>query len=324
MSDVANAAGVSMATVSRVLSGTRPVKPEVAALVEQAARRLGYETNVVARSLRTKTTDTVGMVVPRISNPYFPALVEAVERELQSENRQLLLCDSQGSVEIEAARIGAILARRVDGLLIIGCEREGSAPMLRRAGSAVPLVQIDRLCDGCPGDYVGTDDALGIRMIVEHLRSVGAQTFAFVSAKPVTSSAQSRLDSFRATVPGTPSSDIFLGDFSYEWGQHAGALIGSRTTPDAIVCGADLIALGLLNSLSAVGVRTPDDVLVTGYDDISFASLSNPGLSTVRQPVEAIGIESVRMLHQRLTNPNSTEQSRTLKPSLVVRRSSSR
>jgi LacI family transcriptional regulator len=324
MRDVAQAAGVSMATVSRVLSGTRPVKPDIAAVVTEAARRLGYETNVVARSLRTQTTGTVGMVVPRISNPYFPAIVEAVERQLHGENRQLLLCDSQGSIEIEASRIGALLARRVDGLLIIACEREGSRPSLQRAGSSVPLVQIDRLCDGCPGDYVGTDDAVGMRMVIQHLRSVGAQTFVFVSAKPLTSSAQARLDAFRLSVPDATSGDVLLGDFSYEWGQHAGTVLVDRTTPDAVVCGDDLIALGLLSTLASAGVRTPEDVLVTGYDDIGFASLANPSLTTVRQPVEAIGIESVRMLHERLLNPRSNEQSRTLKPSLVVRRSTSR
>ncbi len=320
--DVAAAAGVSTATVSRALSGRRPVAPQLAKSVLEASERLGYRPNVVARSLRTQSTGTVGMVIPRISNPFFPAIVEAVERELASDDRQLLLCDSQGSVATEGKRITALLARQVDGLLVIACEGTASSPTVQRAAASVPVVQIDRLVDGSSGDYVGTDNEVGMRLLIEHLRDKGASTFAFVSAEPTVSSARVRFDAFRratADVSPAASRGELLGDFTYEWGRECADRLLADGLPDAVMCGADLIALGLLSSLTAAGVRVPSDVLVTGYDDIGFASLSNPQLTTVRQPMEEIGVESVRLLRARLESRVASPQHRVLLPTLVVR-----
>ncbi len=319
MREVAREAGVSMATVSRVLTGARPVGPEVAQAVLEASQRLGYQTNVVARSLRTQRTGTVGMVVPHISNPYFPAIVEAVERELNLDHRQLFLCDSQDQVSTESDRVTALLARKVDGLLLIACEREGSSSIVERASALVPVVLLDRLVGEGRGDFVGSDNTLGVRLVMEHLRAQGARTFAFVGAEPVTSPASERLEAFRDGTQEKERKAVLLDDFSYQWGQRAGELLTADTLPDAVICAADLIALGLLSYLTGAGIRVPDDVLVTGFDDIGFASLANPPLTSVRQPTEDIGIEAVRMLRARLAHNGSPGQHRTLQPTLVTR-----
>lgn len=322
--DVAAAAGVSTATVSRVLSGRRPVTPEVARVVTEASERLGYQVNTVARSLRTQETGTVGMVVPYISNPYFPAIVEGVERELALDGRQLLLCDSQGSVEVEGSRLAALVSRRVDGLLVIACDSTHSADNLARAAAAVPVVQIDRLVAGSSTDFVGTDNAEGVRVLVDHLHAAGARSFAFVSALPTTSSAAARLDAYRSCmgrIAPDSAERLLLKDFSYEWGQSAAGELRDGGLPDAVLCGADLIALGLLSELSSHGVRVPDEVLVTGYDDIGFASLSNPALTTMRQPVGELGAESVRLLRARLAHAEAPTQHRVLQSGLQLRAS---
>lgn len=326
LKDVAIAAGVSTATASRVLSGRRPVSPGVAQLVRAASERLGYQPNVVARSLRMQSTGTVGMVVPRISNPFFPAVVEAVERELADDDVQLLLCDSQGSPQQEAARIQALLRRQVDGLLIIPCDSDGSDAAVAAAAAAVPVVLIDRVtATPAAADYVGTDDRVGMGLLFEHLVARGARTFALVSAAGLTSSAQVRIDGYRSRaglVDGVSAGRTLLGDFSYEWGHEAGRrLVAAGPLPDAVVCGADVVALGLLAALHAAGVRVPADVLVTGYDDIGFAGLSNPGLTTVRQSIQQLGREAVGLLRSRSADPTAPSRSLVLRPALVVRQS---
>lgn len=321
--DVASAAGVSTATVSRVLSGRRPVSEEIVRSVRAASERLGYQANVVARSLRVQSTGTVGMVVPHISNPFFPAIVEAVERELAEDGLQLLLCDSQGSLVHEEARIEALLGRRVDGVLAIPCESAGSSRTIERASAKVPLVLIDRTAGGGTTDFVGTDDATGMASLFAHLLDRGAASFAFVSAADRTSSARARHDGFvrlAGRVDAASSAMALLGEFSFEWGREAGArLLAARRLPDAVVCGADIVALGLLSTFQAEGVDIPGDVLVTGYDDIGFAALSNPGLTTVRQPVEELGRHAVRLLRARMADRTAPPTREVLQPELVVR-----
>ena len=327
LKDVADAAGVSTATVSRVLSGRRRVNEDVAATVRAASDRLGYRPHAVARSLRMQSTGTVGMVVPRISNPFFPSIVEAVERELAEDGLQLLLCDSQGSLQQEAARISALLDRRVDGMLLLPCETAGSDSAVAAAADVVPVVLIDRSTSGSADvtDYVGTDDGLGMRQLFAHLRSRGARSFAFVSADDRTSSALARSLSYgtgAAELDGASVRRTLLGEFSFEWGREAAQrLLADGPLPDAVLCGADIIALGLLSALHEAGVVVPDDVLVTGYDDIGFAALSNPALTTVRQPVEQLGREAVTLLRARLVDAGAPRRRTVLEPTLVVRRS---
>ncbi len=328
LKDVAAAAGVSTATASRVLSGRRPVSEEIAKTVRAASERLGYEANVVARSLRVQSTGTVGMVVPHISNPFFPAIVEAVERELATDDIQLLLCDSQGSIAHELARTKALLARRVDGVLAIPCESSASAAAVALASAQVPVVLIDRDVRDAQADFVGTDDSAGMQLVFAHLRERGATTFAFVSAAAVTSSAKARCAHYVRLAASTDAASaraLVLGDFSYEWGRTAAErILASGRLPDAIVCGADIIAIGLLSSLRAAGVEIPRDVLVTGYDDIGFASLTHPGITTIRQPVEELGRRAVRLLHSRLTHAAAERTHELLEPTLVVRGTTTR
>ena len=323
--DVARAAGVSTATVSRALSGSRRVSPEVERAVVAASEQLGYRANIVARSLRTQSTQTVGMLVPRISNPFFPAIVEVVEQQLSAAGRQLFLCDSRGSVELEAARLGALIDRQVDGILVVPCHRAASAAAVGRASRRVPLVQVDRFVDGVDGDYVGADNDVGMTCVIEHLRSRGCTSFAFVSALERETASCVRADTYRrevAKVDPASADRLLLGDFSLEWGRLAAErILRERSLPHAVVCGADIVALGVVAALREAGVRIPDDVLVTGYDDIGFAAICSPPLTTIRQPTERIGAEAVELLEARLGGADGPPRHRVLQPELVVRAS---
>jgi len=299
MRDVAEAAGVSVATVSRVLSGTRQVNGELAERVRAAQEQLGYRTNLLASGLRRQRTDTVGMVVPQVSNPYFSALMEAVGRRLQRVGRTVLLVDAEDDPAAEAEGIHRLLDRSIDGLLAVPVDEHASTRALTEAAGSVHLVQLDRAAEDVPADLVAVDHRAGIRAVVDHLVGLQRRELVFVSAEPRDSTARERARAFDDAVAATgcTTQPARFGAYTVEWGRAAAAaLVDSGQLPAAIVCGNDLIALGVLAVLVEAGVDVPDRVAVTGYDDIGFATLTRPKLTTVRQPIDELATAAVDRL----------------------------
>jgi LacI family transcriptional regulator len=323
--DVAERAGVSVATASRVLTGSRNVSPVLAERVNTAARALGYRHNAVASALRRGRTNTVGMIVPEIGNPFFPSIVEAVERRLQESGRDLFLCDAQQDVTIERHRARALADRQVDGLIIVPVSATESRATLVEAVQRTPVVQVDRYVEEYPADWVGVNDELGVGLAVEHVVALGARRIAFVSASLDSSSAQQRYAGFERVVKrhGLPSdTPRLLGTFRAEWGRSAALqMLAEEPFPDAVVCGNDEIAIGLLGEFRRSRIRVPEDVLVTGFDDIRFAQLADPPLTTVRQPGEQLAAECIRLLDARMIDRDLPVQRVAIAPSLVVRES---
>jgi LacI family transcriptional regulator len=323
--DVAARAGVSVATASRALSGSRPVSASNQRVVTKAADTLGYRKNRIAAALRRQVSDTIGLVVPQINNPFFPALIESVHTELQATTKQLLLCDSMQNPHEEKQRLQALLDHQVDGILISPCDPVNSLGAVRATASRVPIVQLDRRVSGEASDWVGVDDAVSMRLIAEHIAGLGAQSAIFVGAEPSSSSsARLRLAGFAdaAAQAGVTTLLPLLGDFTTCWGVAAARLIVEASPPpDAVVCANDLIALGLLRQLAHTGIQVPRDVLVTGFDDIAAAELSIPSLTTIRQPYDALAHEALRLLTERYEQPDGPGQSIAVSPQLIVRES---
>jgi LacI family transcriptional regulator len=324
--DVAERAGVSTATVSRALSGAKRVSPTVVDQVRQAAEELGYSANGIASALRRSRTDTVGMVVPSITNPFFTSLVEGVEHALQDSGRQLFLCSSRSDPAVEAQRLRSLVARQVDGIVISPVHGTASTAGVSWAAGELPLVQVDRYVTGVESDWVGVDDDAALRLLLEHLAGRGVRTAAFATSELTSSSTELRVAGFqehRARL-GIALADggMLLGEYSIEWGRTAmQRLLAAGPLPDAVVCADDLIALGVLQTCSATGVAVPGDLLVTGFDDIPFAALSDPPLTTVRQPQVEIAAEAVRLLAQAALPDHRPLTRLALQPSLVVRAS---
>lgn len=322
MQDVAKAAGVSVATVSRVLSGSRNVAPELSARVLQAQEQLGYRPNLLASGLRRQRTDTVGMVVPQVSNPYFSTLMGAVSRRLQRNGKTVLLVDAEDDPVTEAEGLHRLLDRSIDGLFTVPVDEHASTPALTEAARLVHLVQLDRAAEGVAADLVAVDHLAGIRMAVEHLLDLGRTDLALVSAEPRDSTARERAHAFHDAVAalGATSREPLFGTYTVEWGRAAALkLTATGALPQAIVCGNDLIALGVLSALSEASVPVPDAVAVTGYDDIGFATLTRPALTTVRQPVDTLAEAAVdRLLGSDLTDRVSVQR---FAPTLIVRAS---
>jgi LacI family transcriptional regulator len=327
LADVAAAAGVSLATASRALSGASGASSAAVAAVTAAAADLGYRPDPIARAMRSRSTGLVGIVVPGVSNPFFAEVVDALENALQLRELEMVLADSRGLVKDEARRIETLVDRKVDGLIVIPVDDHASAFALRRAHRVVPVVQIDRQIDGLACDYVGVDNAQGIRALLSHVADVGGHRVIFVSDRGTSSTGRRRLDAFRNEVRRARlvrAAPPMLGDFSIGFGRESVRRMTRRgLLPDTIVCGADIIALGVVRQLREDGVSVPDQVKVTGFDGILFAELCDPAITTVRQPVQAIATEAVGLLWSRLNEDKSPTHRHEIAPVLEIRRSSS-
>ena len=327
ISDVAAHAGVSPATVSRVLSGSRPVRPEVATRVRLAAAELGYTVDGIARALRTRRTDTVGMVVPSILNPFFTTLVDSMENALHAEGKQLFLCDSRHDPAVEAEHLRSLIDRHVDGIVVSPVHDTESVPAVARSAAAVPLVQLDRRVDVAGTDWIGLDDTAAMRLVLTHLAATGARSIAFATSELTNSSTSLRLQGFerwtRELGLRVVADGVVLGDFSVDSGDRAGRrLLRSEDRPDAIVCADDLIAIGVLRAAREAGVAVPHDLQVTGFDDIVFASYVTPALTTLAQPTDRMAAEALRLLslRSRATDPAGGARI-SFAPALVARQS---
>ncbi|MFM9373658.1 LacI family DNA-binding transcriptional regulator [Streptomyces sp. Da 82-17] len=326
--DVARASGCSVATVSRVLAGTRPVGAETAARVRAAAERLGYRPNHAARALRSRATGTVGLVLPQITNPFYPALVRELTHALHADGRAVLLADCDDDPKAEAEHIADLLARRVDALLVIPAHERRSRTAVAAAAERVPLVLMDRGCGTGLADSVAVDNTAGTALVLDHLAATGRRRVCFVGADGTASAAAERRLAYEngagALDPDAPGR-VLLGDFSVEWGRAAVDELWERrpdARPDALVCANDLIAVGALQRLQQRGVDVPGRVAVTGFDDIPMAALSAPGVTTVRQPVAELAAEAARLLRRPPDAGPRRHRSIRLAPDLVVRESS--
>ena len=323
--DVAAAAGVSPATASRVLTGARAVRPESAEAVRAAATRLGYRPNQLGRALRRQSTQVIGMIVPSVDNPFFPLVVQIAEERLRERGLALLLSTSGNDPQVEADRVEMLVDRQVDGLLISPCHRTTSAAAVRDAAKRVPLVQIDRAADGVECDFVGVDDHAGIRSVIDHLVALGCRRVAYVGGNEGSWSGRERHTAFRrlaTSLRSSFSSVVLLGEFSEAFGTTAAEeLFAAPQPPDAIVCGNDLIAVGVLGACERIGIRVPEDVVVSGYDDIELARMCRPSLTTVRQPINDLTMQGISLLLARLLERDRTPQRVLLQTELIIRQS---
>lgn len=319
--EVAQSAGVSIATASRALSGNPQVDPKLAKRVLAASSQLGYSANAVARALRTRRTGTIGVVVPAISNPFFTSAVEALEEVLAESGRSIILCDSRDDPAQEAARVSLLMDHMVEGLVVIPTRSRASADTVEAARVKVPVVQFDRQAASTASDFVGSDNAEGMRLLVDHLVERGARSFAYIGAVRKVSTGRERVTAFTEVmaVRHAAHSEL-LGGFTLGWGIEATrTLIAENRIPDAIVCGANVVAHGVLHALSEAKIIVPDDVLVGTYDDLPASEFSVPALTSIGQPLMPMAREAIRLLDERNRDSDSPARKSIFAPYLVVR-----
>lgn len=320
LADVAARAGVSVATASRALSGKPGASAATRLAVQDAGRKLDYQPSAVAASLRKQSTGVLGLLVPDVTNPFFPAVMQGLEREFAKHDKAVMLMDTEERVEVEAARVEALLRRRVDALIVSPVHPTQSADALRRARRHVRVIQIDRrtLEDA---DFVGVDHAWAITKVVEHIHHSGAKSAAFVGFVEGNLPIEERARTYRVAcetygIGCAPPLAAERADLPSGRALVRRMLVDG-SLPDAIICANDLIAAGAISELREAGVRCPDDVLVTGYDDAApIAEIL--GLTTVRQPLSELGREAARLLRQESEAPRTV----MLTPTVIVRATS--
>jgi LacI family transcriptional regulator len=321
MSDVARRAGVSTATVSRALSGgDRPMSPDLRIKVMQAAEELGYRVNLVGRTLRRRSSSTVGMIVPDLDNPFFSALAQALSRTFESSGIDLLLFSADSDLLIERRGVQSFLGRQVDALVIIASHERDSADTIDIASRSVLTIELDRRVPSPTARFVGCNNRYGMQLVHEHVAhhvNTEVQPVVFVGGDMDSSSGRERLTGFRRWFGD--ERPTLLGSFDVGWGQRAAdQLLTDGMTTGTVVAAADVIALGLLSRLQTRGFRVPEDFRVIGFDGIGVSYLAHPTLTTVRQPVEQMSQEILDLvLAGTSRNPQGQARARTIRPALV-------
>ncbi|MEO3973516.1 LacI family DNA-binding transcriptional regulator [Streptomyces sp. CAU 1734] len=319
--DVAEAAGVSRATASRVLAGTRRnVDPDLARRVEEAADRLGYQPNHSARALRTGATGTIGVIVPTLANPYFVQLADAIAQQVRGAGGTLVVSDAANDTAIEAEQIDTLLAGRVDGLFVVPVSAGASGPAIREAAARRPVVLFDRWATGSGTVAVTLDNVSAVGLLVDHLEGIGRRRIALV-ADQTSSAGAERLAAFtEARGPGATT--ILLPSFTTDAGRTAARrIIEQRDRVDAVVCGADVLAVGLVSTLHRSSVAVPRQIAVTGFDDTEMLKLLDPPITSIRHPLSAMAERGLTLL--QASARERSERIERFPPELVVRASTS-
>jgi LacI family transcriptional regulator len=332
--DVAAVAGVHPATASRALNPeTRIlVSEDTARRVTAAAAKLGYRPNPVARSLRTRRSHTVGVLIPDLNNPLFPPMVRGLEDRLAAAGYVALIGNTDSDDRRERMVFDQMRARHVDGLVLATARLHH--PLLAEAARAeIPVVLINRLAQDYSFPSVSVDNERGVRMAVSHLAGLGHRRIAHIAGPQEMSTGLSRYRGFLTAMEssGLPvDSDlvVFAKAFTVEEGVRcARLLLDQGAGPDrctAIAAGNDMLAVGCYAALDEVGLSCPEDISVVGFNDMPFIDRLRPPLTTIRFPHYQVGTEAAQLLLERIAEHAGPVKILYLAPELIVRGSTTR
>ncbi len=323
MKDVAEKSGVSVATVSHVINKTRFVSKKITDRVNQAIAELNYYPSVVAQSLKSNQTKTIGMMVPNNSNPFFADLIRGVEDTCYDQGYNLILCNTDDNKNKQLNYLKVLIAKQVDGLIVVVTDREEKiAGLLSR--QAIPVSLIDRDVPGLEADYFRSDNELGGYLAARHLIDLGHKKIGCISGPGELNTSIRRIAGFHRAMAETglkvvPQWEV-TGDFKSRGGYEAmKQILSLAKRPSAIIAGNDLMAMGSLCAAYEHGLKVPEDISVVGYDDILLASYACPPLTTILQPKHELGGMTAKALLARIKDKDLPKQSILLEPRLIVR-----
>lgn len=329
IADVARMANVSTMTVSRVVNNKGVTSAATRSRVEEAITTVGYRPNRLARALTQRRTQTLGLVVPDIANPFFADIVRGAEDEAWERGYTLLIGSTVEQAERERRLLDGLEERHVDGLLL--CSSRLSDALLTELIAAQPAtLLVNRVLSGSGALTLQTDDADGARQALAHLLSRGHQRIGLLAGPESSQSGRLRLEGYRSALDGAGlevnERNICFCTPDERGGYEAGlALLHSRPELEALFCYNDLVAIGVLQACRELGRGVPGDLAIVGCDDIRLASLIHPALTTLRTDRVQLGRQAVQLLLGQLGElPETSEQPSdvtTLKPELIVRSS---
>jgi LacI family transcriptional regulator, galactose operon repressor len=320
MRDVARLAGVSITTVSHVVNETRPVAQDTRDRVLAAVEQTGYTGDAIARSLVTGGTRTLGLALPLAGNPHAAALTAAVEAAATAAGHTLILADTHDDGDTEQATLRALRSRRVDGVLLTATA--GALAQPRQLG--VPTVLLDRVPEHTGADQVGPENVQSTSDLVRHLGDLGHRRIAMVTGPAAVSTSAERLLGYR----------LGLGRAKLVWdpelvasgppaaaGDAMASLLALPSPPTAVVAGDGVVLVGVLRAARRRGLRIGSDLAVVAHDDVDWADLVDPPLTTTAQPVAEMATTAVRLLVDRIADPDRPPTTVRIPPRLVHRRS---
>ncbi|WP_059040517.1 LacI family DNA-binding transcriptional regulator [Paenibacillus rubinfantis] len=336
--DIAKEANVSVATVSRVLNNTAPVKKETRERINELISKYQFQPNALARSLSKKETGMIGIILPDITNPFFPEVLSGFDLEARKRGYTYFLCDTvSASVDSaeqyvrESQYLNALAEKQVDGIVMMGGRVDLAKPDTQlieevvEIGKRLPVLLVNGRLSKSGLNRVAVDERHGAELAAQHLIELGHRDIAIVGGYHQMSNTQQRTSAFMKKMEQTGHK------VRKEWVIHGGFSVASGTgfmnqllqlpqRPTAIFCLNDLVAIGVLKAAVRAGLRVPEDLSIIGYDDIPFASNSIPELTTVSLRTQELGRTAGEVLHQMITR-TKVNKTTLLKPELVIRES---
>jgi LacI family transcriptional regulator len=304
---IARKANVSYSTVSRALNNKYGVWPQTRQKILKIAEQLNYSPNAIARGLVKKRTNTLGLLIPDITNPFFPEVARGIEDEAKQWGYSVFLCNSNWEREREIQYLRLLAERRVDGMIIAAAGDEVDEVVEKHPLKAVPVIYVSNVPQNTKRSYVAIDNLRGGFLATKHLIEAGYTKIGFIGAVEQFQPVDQRLLGFRLAMEQyhLPIEEryIRLGHYGHEQTTSSKLIkemISSGDFPRAVFAENDLLALGVIDGVQSTGLTVPEDVAVVGFDDIPFASYQELGLTTVSQPKYEMGKMAVRMLLEEI------------------------
>ena len=305
---IANKAGVSIATVSKIVNKkderiSQATRDRVLSIIEQE----GYVPNTVARSMVTKRTKSIGLIIPDISNPFFPDMARGVEDYANEHGYSLILCNSDNDINKEEKYLGLLQEKMVDGIIITASSsRTDESPKIK--GINIPIVSVDRDIDGLDdNDKVTVDNEGGAYEAVTFLLNKNYKKILHISGPLISKTAKDRYKGYKRAHKDYNidliNNHLYEGKYTAESGYEAiTKMIEDKVDFDSVFCGNDLIALGVYKAFHERNIKVPEDIGIVGFDDIYMAAIVSPELTTVHQPSYQMGFKSVELLINKIKN----------------------
>jgi LacI family transcriptional regulator len=324
--EVAREANVSVATVSRVLNAKGPVRDETRQRILEAAARLGYSPNAAARSLSTRKTGTIGVLLPDLYGEFFSEVIRGLDLAARRSGYHILVSSSHSDrSEVEA--VLRTLRGRVDGLIVMSPEADALA-LQSNLPARLPIVLLNARIEGSAFDSINLDNYGGAAAMVRHLAGLGHRRIAHVKGAPGNNDALERLmgyrEALRSVFDGEGAEPVELeGDFSEESGARAGReILAMSPRPDAVFAANDAMAIGLLHAFQKAGVKVPGEIAVAGFDDVPIARFLTPPLTTVGVAIADLGALAIQRLLQAMEREDVLESQHEVLPTTLVVRGS--
>lgn len=317
MRDIAELAGVSITTVSHVVNSTRSVAPDTKARVLHAIERTGYTGDAIARSLVTGGTRSLGVAISLVANPYFADLIRAIEHETTRSGYTLVLADTHDEPDTEQSAVRTLRSRRVDGLILTPSPRESGSVLPELDKLGIPVVLLDRLTTSQHIDQVGPENVYATSGLVRHLADLGHRRIGMISGAAGLATTSERVLGYR----------LGLGRSRLTWDpalvvtDGLGPLLELDDPPTAVIAGSNTVLRAVLHECRRRGVRVGRELAVVGYDEVEWAELLDPPVTTVAQPVEEMGRVAVRLLLERIADPDRPAVTKRLPTTFMHRNS---